>query len=161
MPAGVALGGIYAAVRTLLLADAALAPLLAPDVRDPDIPAIYPEGAVPAGAARPYLTMGAGTQVPSHRMGDPDDPRYGWDCTIQLKAVGHAQGEEQNVMILDAVGLALRDGTELTVQAGGSPGVPYSTAWCDDWIVQPTIITIDGGITIRETPAILRVKAYD
>lgn len=161
MPAGVALGGIYAAVRSELLDDADLEDLLAPDKRDPNLPAMYPEGAVPAGALRPYLTIGAGTQIPSHTMGRPTDPRWGWDCTIQIKSVSQAAGEEQNMAILDLVGKVLYDGLELDVDVGGSPAATYENAWCDEWVVQPTIVGVDAGITIRETPAILRVRVHD
>jgi hypothetical protein len=161
MPAGVALGGIYAAVRAELLLDAELEELLAPDKRDPELPGIYPEGAVPAGAVKPYLTIGAGTQIPDHRMGKPTDPKWGWDCTIQLKAVGTGAGEEENTAILDLVGRILYEGLDLEVVGGGSPGVAYGSAWCDEWSVQPTLVYVDAGITIRETPAILRVRVHD
>jgi hypothetical protein len=161
MPAGVALGGIYAALREELLLDADLEDLLAPDKRDPSLPGMYPEGAVPAGAGKPYLTIGSGTQIPNHTMGKHTDPRWGWDCTIQIKAVGTAAGEEENTAILDLVGRILYEGLELDVPAGGSPGVLYGNAWCDEWTVQPTLVYVDAGTTIRETPAIIRVRAHD
>lgn len=160
MPAGVALGPIYAALRAILVADGTLGDLLAPDKRDPSLPGIYTDGAVPSGAVRPYLTIGAGTQIPAHTMGQPHQPRYGWDCTVQLTAVGHGDGEDEGLAIMDAVGKAVFDGRELT---GGSPGMlaDYESGWCDDFVLQPTIISISSGITIRHWPAILRVYVHD
>ena len=122
------------------------------------------EGAVPDGAEMPYVTMGAATQIPAHRMGSATALRYGWDCTVQLKAVGLGRGEDENVAILDCIGRELYDGRDLT--AAGSPGSPgllitYATAWCDEWVVQPTIVSILNGVPIRETPAILRVQVHD
>lgn len=162
MPAGVPLGGIYAAIRAALIDDPALQGLLAPDARDSSLPAVYFDGAVPQTATRPYLTMGLGTQVPEHRMGTPDRARYGWDCTLQLKAVSEQKGDDQNLSILDAVGAVLFDGMDL--KAVGSPGFlsDYGTVWADEWRVLPTLVTSDhAGKLLRETPAILRVQAHD
>jgi hypothetical protein len=164
MPPGVPLAEIYGALRATLLASPEFDSLLARDVRLSTLPALYTEGAVPDGATMPYVTMGAATQIPAHRMGSATALRYGWDCTVQLKAVGAGRGEDENVAILDCIGRELYDGRDLT--AAGSPGSPgllitYATAWCDEWVVQPTIVSILNGVPIRETLAILRVQVHD
>lgn len=165
MPAGVALGSIYAALRTVLLSEAAVDALLARDKRNGALPGIYTEGAVPDGAAMPYVTIGAGTQIPAHTMGPSKaSPRWGWNCTIQIKVVSQGRGDDEGLAILDAVGDALYEGHDLTSQ--GSPGSPgmitdYDDAWCDEWVVQPTLVTILAGVPTREFPAILRVIVHD
>lgn len=158
MPAGVVLLPIYRALRALLVADATLTGLIAAAPSGlGGGPGIYADGAVPQGAAFPYLTMGAGTQNPQHTMGDAGDtsaPRWGWNCTLQLKAVGQGQGEDQGLAIMDAVGKVLYEGRNLIV-----PG--YTSAYCDEWNMQPTLIDTVAGVTTREWPAILRVLVHD
>lgn len=155
MPAGVALLPIYRALRALLVADTPLVALIASaPVGLGAGPAVYADGAVPQGAVFPYLTMGAGTQVPRHTMGSASMARWGWNCTLQIKAAGQGQGEDQGLAIMDAVGKVLYEGRELTV-------VGYATAYCDEWVLQPTIVTTLAGVTTREWPAILRVFCHD
>ncbi len=155
MPAGVALLPIYRALRALLVADVTLTGLIAAVPAGLGSgPGIYAEGAVPQGATFPYLTMGAGTQVPDHTMGAPNMARWGWNCTLQIKAVGQGKGEDEGLAIMDAVGQVLYDGRPLTVTG-------YGTAYCDEWTVQPTLVTTLAGVTTREFPAILRVLVHD
>lgn len=152
MPSDVPLGSIYAALKTKL---AAYAPLTAAISTKPlgGTPAIYDEGAVLQAATMPYLTLGAGTQVPWHTMGEEGSPRYGWNCTVQIKAVGQIP-DASGLAILGTVATAVREGTPLTL-AG------YATAWCDEFQVAPTIMTVQAGVTTREWPAILRVYCSD
>jgi hypothetical protein len=108
----------------------------------------------------PYLTVGAGTQVPSHTFGDANDPtakRYGWNCTVQIKGVG--QG---NISASEGVGLAIMSKV-LTVVKEGTPLTlaGYDSAWCDESQIFPTIITTLAGVTTREWPVILRVYCSD
>jgi hypothetical protein len=155
MPAGVALLPIYRALRALLVADGALTGLLAAVPGGfGSGPGIYADGAVPQGAAFPYLTMGAGTQNPQHTMGDASTAHWGWNCTVQIKAVGQGQGEDQGLAVMDAVGKVLYEGRTLTVTG-------YANAYCDEWVMQPTLIDTVAGVTTREWPAIVRVVVHD
>jgi hypothetical protein len=152
MPAGTALLLIYRALRTLMVAYTPLTSRLA------SAGAVYADGAVPQGAAMPYLTMGAGTQVRSNRFGATQTatlaPLVGWNCTVQIKAVGQGKGEEAGLAIMHEVGTVLQEGTELTL-AG------YTSAFVDEIELFPTLISTVAGVTTREWPAILRVKAFD
>jgi hypothetical protein len=164
MPSDVVLGPIYTAIKTLLAAHAPLTVLIAVKPVG-GAPAIYDEGAVPQAATTPvppattwapYLTVGAGTQTRWHMFGDANDPtvkRYGWNCTLQIKAVGQGN-EASGLAIMSAVATALREGTALTL-AG------YASAWCDEFQMVPTLITVQAGVTTREWPAILRVYCSD
>jgi len=152
MPSEVVLGPVYVELKSLMAAYAPLTGLLAVKTLG-GLPAIYDEGSVPQGSAMPYLTIGLGTQIPWHTMGVVGSSRYGWDCTIQIKAVGQGT-EASGLAILGKVATVLREGTDLTL-AG------YGSAWCDEFTVQPTIITILAGVTTREWPAILRVFCHD
>ena len=152
MPAGTALLLIYRALRLLLVAYTPLTSRLA------SAGAVYADGAVPQGAAMPYLTMGAATQVRDNRFGAATTanpfPTIGWNCTLQIKAVGQGQGEDVGLAIMHEVGTVLREGTNLTL-AG------YGSAFVDEFEIFPTLIETVNGIVTRQWPAILRVKAYD
>lgn len=152
MPSDVVLGSIYTAVKALLAAHAPLTALIAVKPVGTG-PAIYDDGAAPQAATMPYLTVGAGTQVPWHTMGEPGSARYGWNCTLQIKAVGQI-AEAAGLAILSQVATALKEGTELSL-AG------YGAAWCDEFEVFPTVITVQAGVTTREWPGILRVYCSD
>jgi hypothetical protein len=156
MPAGVVLSPIYDALKALMAAYGPLTALIRTKAVG-GAPAIYDEGGVPQSSAMPYLTIGAGTQHRSNRFGAAtgaaNTPTYGWNCTLQIKAVG--QGTESvGLAIMHQVGTVLAEGTPLTL-AG------YESAWVDEFEMQPTIITTLAGIVTREWPAILRVRAYD
>jgi hypothetical protein len=152
MPHDVVLGPIYAALKVLL---AAYAPLTALISTKPlgGAPAIYDDGAVLQDATMPYLTIGAGTQVPDHTMGEDGLARFGWNCTLQIKAVSEGS-EASGLAIMYQVFVALKSGTPLT-HAG------YTRAWCEEITLHPTIVTEQAGVTTREWPAILRVIASD
>lgn len=152
MPSEIALVKIYAALKAILVADAGLiAGLAAKPIGSG--PGIYDEGSVPQAASMPYLTIGAGTQVPAHTMGEQGLPRYGWNCTVQIKAV--AQGAEAVGMgLMNHVMAALYDGRPLTLTG-------YSSAWCDETNVVPTIVDVQAGVVIRHWPIILRVWCHD
>lgn len=157
MPSEVVLGPIYAALKALMAAYAPLTTLLAVKPLGTNVPAIYDDGSVPQAATMPYLTVGAGTQVPWHTMGDANDPnakRWGWNCTLQIKAVGQGN-EASGLAILSKVATVLKAGTTLTLTGYGSAYVD------DDFTVQPTIVTTLAGVTTREWPAILRVLCHD
>jgi hypothetical protein len=155
MPSDVVLGSIYAALKTLLAAHAPLTALISVKPVG-GAAAIYDDGSAPQAATMPYLTVGAGTQNPWHTMGDANDAtvtRWGWNCTVQIKAVGQGN-EASGLAIMSTVATALREGTALTL-AG------YASAWCDEFQVFPTLITVQAGVTTREWPAILRVYCSD
>ncbi len=152
MPSEVVLGAIYAAIKALLAAAAPLTTLIAVKTLG-GAPAIYDEGAVPQSSLMPYLVIGAGTQVPSHTMGMQGTARYGWNCTLQIKAVGQV-AEASGLAIMSQVATVLYDGRELNL-AG------YGSSWAEEFIVHPTIVTQLAGVTTREWPAIVRVFAHD
>lgn len=157
MPAEVVLGAMFAALKALLVAYAPLTSLLkvAPAGYGGG-PAIYDDGDAPQlnpGTTMPYLVIGAGTQVPWHTMGEAGMGRWGWNCTVMIKAVGQGN-EATGLAILSKVATVLYEGQPLTL-AG------YSSAWCDEITVQPTITTVLAGVTTREWPAILRVFCHD
>lgn len=156
-------GPITTAVKTLLAADAPLTALIGTkSVGMGSGPAIFDEGSaqqdyfkVPAGTAapKPYLTIGAWTQVPDHTMGPVGSARFGWNCTGMIKVVG--QGDEASgVAIRTQVAAVLYDGRDV-ILAG------YSNAWTEEFTAYPTLVTTLAGVTTREWPAIVRVKAYD
>jgi hypothetical protein len=153
MPAGTPLLLIYRALRTLLIASTPLTSRLA------SAAAVYADGAVPQGSTMPYLTMGAATQIGDPRFGAATTttlaPTVGWNCTLQIKAVGQGKGEDVGLAIMHEVGTVLQEGTDLTL-AG------YGSAFVDEFELHPTLITTaPDGIVTREWPAILRVRAYD
>jgi hypothetical protein len=164
LPSDVALGPIYEALKTLLAAYAPLTTLIGVKPIG-GTPGIYDDGAVPTAVTTPvapattwlpYLTIGAGTQVPSHTFGDANDPtakRWGWNCTVQIKGIGQV-GESAGLAIMSKVLTVVKEGTPLTL-AG------YDSAWCDESQIFPTIITTLAGVTTREWPVILRVYCSD
>lgn len=152
MPSDVALGPIYVAIQALLAAAGPLTALISTKPLG-GTPAVYDDGGVLQAATMPYLTVGAGTQMPWHTMGEIGSARYGWNCTLQIKAVGQIT-EAAGLAIMSQVATALREGTPLTL-AG------YSSAWCDEFELFPTLITVQAGVTTREWPAILRVYCAD
>lgn len=156
MPAGVVLSPIYAALTALMAAYGPLTALIRTKAVG-GAPAIYDEGAVPQAAAMAYLTIGVGTQVRANRFGATTTaamtPTYGWNCTLQIKAVGQGT-EASGLAILHQVGIVLPEGKDITLSG-------YAAAYVDEFEVQPTIVTTLAGVTTREWPAILRVRAYD
>lgn len=154
MPQEVVLGKIYTAFKTALAASAPLTALLATKTLGGG-PAIYDEGSVPQTSTfnGPYLTVGAGTQNPWHTMGDESLLRHGWNCTVQVKAVGQGN-EASGLAVMSQVAAVLYDGRVLSL-AG------YGSSWCEEFVVQPTIITLVAGVTTREWPVIVRVYAHD
>lgn len=152
MPHEVILGAVYAALKTALSGAGPLTALLATKTLG-GAPAVYDEGGVPQASALPYVTVGAGTQVPDHTMGPLGSARFGWNCTVQVKAVGTGN-EASGLAIMSQVAAVLYDGRDL-----GLTG--YSNSWCEEFTVQPTLIETVAGVVTRSWPAIVRVKAYD
>ena len=168
MPSEVALIPITAALKALLSSESSVTSLITTKPAGAGGgPAIYDDGSVPQPPAAnttppppapyPYLVIGAGTQVPFHTMGGPSAPKYGWNCTLQIKAVGQgfAQTSESAIqLVLSKVVAVCYHGRRLTVTG-------YASAWCDEFIIQPTLITVLAGSTTREVPGILRVIVHD
>lgn len=156
-------GLIAAAVKALLVASGSLTALIGTkSVGMGGGPAIYDEGSAqqdyfkaPVGTAapKPYLTIGAWTQVPDHSMGPVGSARFAWNCTGMVKVVG--QGDEASgVAIRTQIAAVLYDGRDITL-AG------YTYAWTEEFTGHPTIVTLQAGVTTREWPAIVRVKCSD
>lgn len=153
MPYEVAILPIEAALRAILVASAPLTALIATkSTAQGGGPAIYNDGAVPQGATQPYLTVGAWTQNGAHGL-VPDAFGYGWNCTGQFKVVGQSS-EPALMAVMSKVFAALPQGQRLTVTG-------YGSAWCDEFILHPTLKTTIGGVTTYEVPAILRVYVHD
>jgi len=162
MPFEVAIPSIEAALRALLVAESSLTVLIAtkPTAKGGG-PAIYQDGEVPTGQTFPYLTIGAWTQTKFHRFSPQGSPGegsgWGWNCTGVIKAIGQLAGGKtettlQNVMT-EVFG-ALPEGERLTVDG-------YTSAWVDEWNLQPVIKTTLNNITTLEVPAIIRVYVCD
>lgn len=152
MPHEVVLGKIYAALTEILSNSGVLGTLIATKTLG-GAPAIYDEGSVPQGSRMPYVTIGAGTQVRAHTLGTVNSSRYGWTCTLQIKAVGQGT-EASGIAIISTIAAVLYEGLDLSI-AG------YASAWVDECEAQPTIITIASGVTTREWPLIFRVNVHD
>ena len=152
MPYGVPIPAIETAMRAALVANASLTALLQtkPAARGAG-PAIYNDGDVYQGQTYPYLTIGAWTQVPDHRM-SPGTDGYGWNCTVQIKAVGQ-RSESQLMSVMNQVAGTFPHGQALAV--GG-----YTFAFTEDFNLQPKLTTTLAGVTTYELPAILRVRVY-
>lgn len=152
---------VYTAIKALLVGDAAVTALLATKVIG-GTPAVYDEGE-PAvqGAKYPYVTVGAGTQVPEHTFGAHGTPKYGWNCTVQIKAVSQGRspagafipGNPESV-ILSGVAGVLYEGRDLTLDG-------YSEAYCEEFTIPATLIEIIAGVTTRSAAGILRVRCHD
>lgn len=162
MPYEVAIPGIEAAIRALLVADTGLTTLLAtkPAARGGG-PAIYQDGEVPSGQTFPYLTIGAWTQVPFHRFSPSGSPGessgWGWNCTGQVKVVGQLAGgrtETTFQTIMGEVFSALPQGQALSVDG-------YGSAWLDEFNLQPSLKTSINNVVTVEVPAIIRVYVCD
>ena len=157
MPHEVVLGPIYTAIKALLAAYAPLTALLGVKTLG-GAPAIYDEGGVPQSATStvgwlPYLTIGAGTQIPEHTIGPASSAKYGWNCTFQIKAVGQ---------IADAAGLAIVSQVAVVLYHDRDVNLAgYGSGWIDEFTVQPTLHTIQAGVTTREWPVIVRVICHD
>lgn len=152
MPDEVILGPVFNAVKAVMVANAPLTALLGVKAIN-GTPAIYDDGEVAVqNATKPYIVVGGGTQVPDNTFGAPGSLRYGYNCTLQIKAV--SQGSESGILaIMSKVAAALYEGLDI--------GIASYNAWCDERVLQPTIITAQAGVVTRESPLILRVKAYD
>lgn len=145
-----ALGGIYAALKTLIAADATTAALLASTVawQGTNGKAVYDDGAAPQGGLMPYITVGAGTEVPFSSFRS-----RGWNCTVQVKVT--AQGTEATGQaIVSALSALFYPTAPLYVAIGG-----FTSCWVEEFTVQPTLVTTIAGVVTREWPVILRVYA--
>jgi hypothetical protein len=120
-PALLAIPRVLAAVRLLLLNDAALAARLAtvPAALGGG-PAIYSEGAVPEGARPPFLTIGPFSETSESTMGS--GRKWGSDVAMPIKLVTQSTDVGANLMTLDRL-VVLLQGTRLTV-------ADYSHATC-------------------------------
>jgi hypothetical protein len=151
MPHEVVLGAVYTALKALLVGYAPLTALLATKQIGGG-PAVYDEGEQAVQyAALPYLTIGAGTQIPDHTMGPGG--RYGWNCTVLIKSVSKGT-EGAGLAISSQVAQVLYDGRDLNL-AG------YGSSWCEEFTVQPTLIETIAGVLTRSSPAIVRVRCHD
>lgn len=152
MPFGTPIPAIDSALRARMAAAASLTSLIAskPSARGGGA-AIYADGDVAQGQIFPLITIGAWTQVPSHRL-SPGTDGYGWNCTVQIKIIGQ-RSEAQLLEVLNEIMELFPQGTALTVSG-------YGSAWTDEWNIQPLLKNINAGMTTLELPAILRVYAH-
>jgi hypothetical protein len=152
MPYEAVLGKVYAALEARLQATPALVALLAPKPIGTGA-GIYSEGDRPQAARMPYVTIGGGTANPWHTLGEPDMPRYGWNCTVLLKGSGQLP-EAEGLAIMSEVAMAVREGTPLALDG-------YGSAWCDELEFMPTLIETAAAIVTRSWPVILRVYCHE
>jgi hypothetical protein len=153
-----ALGGVYAALKTLIATDATTAALIA-SAPFPGLgvsgKAVYDDGAapqptqvVPMSSLTPYVTIGAGTAIQASGF-----RARGWNCTVQVKVT--AQGSEATgqeiVRMLSA--LLLPNAPRYLTVTG------FTSSWVEDFTPQPTLVTVIGAVVTREWPIIVRVYA--
>jgi hypothetical protein len=150
MPYGVPIPAVDSALRAQMVVASSLTSLLAvkPAARGGG-PAIYDEGDVYQGQTFPYLTIGAWTQAPQHRL-SPGTDGYGWTLTVQVKAIGQ-RNEAQLFAILNEVFALFPQGESLTVTG-------YGSAWADEFTIVQTFKSIEAGVTTYQSAAILRVN---
>jgi hypothetical protein len=148
MPYEVAIPVVQDALEALLENDTPLGALIAtrPTARGGG-PAIYTDGDVPQGATMPYLAIGAWTQVGLHNLA-PDTSGYGWNCTVQIKAIG-----QRSQVLYDVMSAVF----ELVPQGQALAVTGYSQSWCDEVTLHPMLKTTLAGVTTFELPAILRI----
>jgi len=112
-PALLAIPRVLAAVRLLLLNDAALvAQLATAPAANGGGPAIYSEGAVPEAARPPYLTIGPFSERSESTMGG--GRKWASDLAMPVKLVTQNQNVGTNLATLDRL-VVLLHGTRLTV----------------------------------------------
>jgi hypothetical protein len=149
MPYGVPVPEINTALRAVLVAYANLTTLIASKpAAQGGGPAIYPDGEVYQGQTYPYLTIGAWVAVPFNSL-SPGDDGYGWNVTVQIKAVGQ-KTEAPLYAVMNQVAKALPNGSALTVSG-------YSSGQVAELVPQAAIKTVQSGVTTVELPAILRI----
>ncbi len=136
--------GIYVALMATLQADATLAMLIGTR--------IYHAEAI-QGAVRPYLIVGEATELPFNTMGPSAAPKWGSDCTVQIKAVVQGPSDFPGLQILSAVKSAL-EGRSLSVAGFGS-------AWVELESAPGVLRELVSGITVRHLPAIYRVRVHE
>lgn len=146
-----ALGGVYAALKALIGADATTAALLA---NSPGAwagvngKAIYDDGAAPQGSAMPWITIGAGTEIPQGTHG-----RNGWNCTLQVKVASQGPAATGEAIVAALSALLFPVGRRYLTVTG------FGTAVIGEFSRQPELISQVAGVTTREWPLILRVYA--
>lgn len=145
MPYSLATFDLQAEITALLAADSAFQAACAdkPSARGGG-EAIYDDGDSPQGQTFPYLTIGAWTQVPFHNLGS----NYGWNCTVQLKAIGQRIPAVQTLM--DAAISVLPEGLRFDV-------TNYGDAQMGEVNVQPMLKEVIAGVPVFSLPAIFRV----
>ena len=114
VPALLAIPRVLAAVRLLLLGDAALVSTLADaPPENGGGPGIYSEGAVPEAARPPYLTIGPFSERSEATMGD--GRKWASELAMPVKLVTQNQDVGTNLLTLDRL-VVLLHGTRLQVQ---------------------------------------------
>lgn len=154
MVSTLAVPAVLAAVRTLLVADATLAGMIAtaPSAVGGG-PAVYAENAVPQTTATfPYLTIGAPTEVPFNTMGPNDLAKWGSSTTFMVKAFSKETADDGNYARIGRVKTIL-DGATLTVTG-------YPMAFCEFETAAEPFIESVGGVLIRQFPAIFRATVH-
>jgi len=105
-PALLAIPRVLAAVRQVLLADAALVARIG--TAPPAVgggPAIYSEGAVPEGARPPFLTIGPFTERSEATMGS--GRKWASEVGMPIKLVTHDLNVGFNLLTLDRLAVVL------------------------------------------------------
>lgn len=143
---------IVAAITTLLKTDPALAAILAPVPSWYGTgPGVYPESGVPSGAAFPYVTVGAPTELPFNRFGAGAG---GGNCTIQVKSFSKTTTDDQGYAIQAEIRRLLDIDNEFDVAGFGSASSEFELS--PDLLVENV-----GGVIVRQIPVIYRVYAHE
>lgn len=116
-----AVGEAFAAI---LVADATLAAMLAPDVGAPTEPAIFDD--IPDGNSYPLIVIGNGIETPWHTFGGPD-AGIGWKVVQRVHIYSRYQGETEALRILERV-IVLLNFRTITVTGFSSAACKYERA---------------------------------
>lgn len=153
-----ALGGIYAALKTACGTDGTVAALLASSPgawAGVNGKAVYDDGAAPQptqasplSTLTPWLTVGAGTEVPFVTFRS-----RGWECTVQVKVTWQGP-EATGQAIVRALSSLLVPASPLYLTVTG-----FTSSWVHELAPQQTLLSTIGGVVTRECPVILRVYA--
>jgi hypothetical protein len=152
MPYGVPIPELDTALRARMVAFAGLTALVASKpASQGGGPAIYADGESYQGQTFPYLLIGAWELVPLNNL-SPGDDGFGWNITLQIKAVGQ-KTEAPLYAVINQVAKSLPNGSALTVSG-------WSFGQIAELVPHSPIKTVQAGVTTVEIPAILRVRVY-
>ncbi len=146
-----ALGLVYTALKTAIATDATTAALIASSPgtwAGVSGKAVYDDGGAPQGGTMPWVTVGAGTEIPQSTL-----RARGWNCTVQVKVTAQGTEATGQAIVQALSALLFPDAPKYLTVTG------FTRCWVDEFTQQPTLVTTVAGVVTREWPVILRVYA--